>query len=33
MSDINVDRTLEESARKAKQIPVPTGYHLLCMVL
>ena len=32
MSDINVDRTLEESARKAKQIPVPTGYHLLCMV-
>lgn len=32
MSDINVDRTLEEASRKAKQIPSPTGYHILCMV-
>ena len=32
MSDINVDKTLDEAERKAKQLPEPTGYHLLCMV-
>lgn len=32
MSDINVEKTTEEAARKAKQIPVPSGYHILCMV-
>jgi co-chaperonin GroES (HSP10) len=32
MSDINVEETKETASRKAKQIPQPTGYHLLCMV-
>lgn len=32
MSDINVDKTLDEAERKAKQLPEPSGYHLLCMV-
>jgi co-chaperonin GroES (HSP10) len=38
MSDINVLATkreakaAEEAAEKARQIPEPTGYHLLCMV-
>ena len=32
MADINVDETLSEADRKAKQLPDPTGYHILCMV-
>jgi len=32
MSDINIEETKETASRKAKQIPQPTGYHLLCMV-
>jgi hypothetical protein len=32
MSDINIEETKEAASRKAKQIPMPTGYHLLCMV-
>lgn len=32
MSDINIEETLETASRKAKQIPAPVGYHLLCMV-
>jgi co-chaperonin GroES (HSP10) len=32
MSDINIEDTKETASRKAKQIPQPTGYHLLCMV-
>jgi co-chaperonin GroES (HSP10) len=32
MSDINIEETKEAASRKAKQIPQPTGYHLLCMV-
>lgn len=32
MSDILVDDTKETAARKAKQVPDPTGYHILCMV-
>ena len=32
MADINVDETLSEAERKAKQLPEPTGYHILCMV-
>ena len=32
MADINVDETLTEAERKAKQLPEPTGYHILCMV-
>jgi co-chaperonin GroES (HSP10) len=31
MSDVMVDET-RDAARKAKQIPEPTGYHILCMV-
>ncbi len=32
MSDINVDKTLTEAERKAKQLPDPSGFKLLCMV-
>jgi len=32
MSDINVEQTLDEANRKAKQLPEPSGYRLLCMV-
>ena len=32
MADINVDETLSEAERKAKQLPEPSGYHILCMV-
>jgi len=32
MSDINVDKTLSEAERKAKQLPDPVGFKLLCMV-
>jgi co-chaperonin GroES (HSP10) len=32
MSDINVDKTLSEAERKAKQLPDPSGFKLLCMV-
>ena len=32
MADIDVDKTTEEAERKAKQLPEPTGYHILCMV-
>jgi co-chaperonin GroES (HSP10) len=32
MADIDVDKTLSEAERKAKQLPEPTGYRLLCMV-
>ena len=32
MADIDVDTTTEEAERKAKQLPEPTGYHILCMV-
>ncbi|MEI6481824.1 MAG: hypothetical protein WCO62_00295 [Betaproteobacteria bacterium] len=32
MSDINVDKTLTEVERKAKQLPDPSGFKLLCMV-
>ena len=32
MADIDVDKTLGEAERKAKQLPEPTGYKLLCMV-
>jgi co-chaperonin GroES (HSP10) len=32
MSDINVDKTLSEVERKAKQLPDPSGFKLLCMV-
>lgn len=32
MADIDVDKTLSEAERKAKQLPEPTGYKLLCMV-
>jgi co-chaperonin GroES (HSP10) len=31
MSDINVEKTLT-AAEKAKQVPDPSGYHILCMV-
>lgn len=32
MADIDIDKTLTEAERKAKQLPEPTGYRLLCMV-
>jgi co-chaperonin GroES (HSP10) len=32
MSDFDVEQTREEAAIKAKQLPIPKGYHLLCMV-
>jgi co-chaperonin GroES (HSP10) len=32
MSDIDIEETKDTAERKAKQIPTPTGYHLLCMV-
>lgn len=32
MSEVMVDGTREEAARKAKQVPEPSGYHILCMV-
>lgn len=32
MSDIQVNETVEEAQRKAKQLPEPTGFRLLCMV-
>lgn len=38
MSDVNILATkreakiAEEAAEKAKQVPDPTGYHILCMV-
>ena len=32
MADIDIDKTLSEAERKAKQLPEPTGYRLLCMV-
>jgi co-chaperonin GroES (HSP10) len=32
MAEINIDKTLSEAERKAKQLPEPTGYKLLCMV-
>jgi co-chaperonin GroES (HSP10) len=32
MADIDVDKTMNEAERKAKQLPEPTGYHILCMV-
>ena len=30
--EIAVDKTLESAETKAKQVPKPTGYHILCMV-
>lgn len=32
MSDINVDETKETVEERAKQLPVPKGYRILCMV-
>ena len=32
MSNINVTTTIEEADKKAKQLPDPKGYRLLCMV-
>jgi co-chaperonin GroES (HSP10) len=32
MSDIDVDKTVSEAERKAKQLPDPVGFKLLCMV-
>ena len=32
MSDILVVETKKEADRKARQVPDPTGFHLLCMV-
>jgi co-chaperonin GroES (HSP10) len=32
MADIDIESTRAEADRKAKQIPVPSGYHILCMV-
>jgi co-chaperonin GroES (HSP10) len=32
MTDINIDETLSEVDRKAKQLPEPSGFRLLCMV-
>lgn len=32
MSNVLILDTKEEAARKAKQVPQPTGYHILCMV-
>lgn len=32
MSDINVEETQKEAEQKAKQLPQPKGFKLLCMV-
>lgn len=32
MSDINIDETKETAEERAKQLPVPKGYRILCMV-
>lgn len=32
MSDIDIEQTKQEAAEKARQIPDPKGYRLLCMV-
>jgi co-chaperonin GroES (HSP10) len=32
MSDVNVQGTVDEATEKAKQLPHPKGYRLLCMV-
>jgi co-chaperonin GroES (HSP10) len=32
MSNVLILDTKEEAARRAKQVPQPTGYHILCMV-
>jgi co-chaperonin GroES (HSP10) len=32
MSDVNVELTQEEAAEKARQVPIPKGYKILCMV-
>ena len=32
MSNVLILDTKEEVARRAKQVPQPTGYHILCMV-
>lgn len=32
MADIDIEQTKAEAERKAKQIPVPSGFHILCMV-
>jgi len=32
MSDVNVKETVEEAAEKARQLPQPKGYRILCMV-
>ena len=32
MSSVDIDRTVHEADEKAKQLPVPQGYRILCMV-
>jgi len=32
MTDINVEETKETAEEKAKQLPAPRGYRILCMV-
>lgn len=32
MSDVNVEETQQDAERKAKQLPEPKGYRILCMV-
>ena len=32
MADIDIEQTKAEAERKAKQIPVPSGFRILCMV-
>lgn len=32
MSDVDVEKTEQEAAEKARQLPDPAGYRLLCMV-
>jgi co-chaperonin GroES (HSP10) len=32
MSDVNVKQTQKEAEEKARQLPTPRGYRLLCMV-
>jgi len=32
MSDVNVEETQLDAAQKAKQLPEPKGYRILCMV-
>lgn len=32
MSDVNVEKTQAEAEEKARQLPQPRGYRLLCMV-